>query len=151
MKLSSQEEYGLRCLLQVARSGESLTIAELSRLEGISSPNVAKILRILRRGGAQLVGDATLRAVAVRRARLDEEPGAHEMELQLLVDASARTTRVRPHDRGQNDLALPVPLRDARVDVELDRHAKRGEVLVPVAPRYPRPDRGSEHTKRLRA
>jgi Rrf2 family transcriptional regulator, cysteine metabolism repressor len=51
MKLSSQEEYGLRCLLQVARSGESLTIAELSRLEGISSPNVAKILRLLRRGG----------------------------------------------------------------------------------------------------
>jgi Rrf2 family protein len=51
MKLSSQEEYGLRCLLQVARSGESLSIAELSRLEGISSPNVAKILRVLRRGG----------------------------------------------------------------------------------------------------
>jgi Rrf2 family protein len=51
MKLSSQEEYGLRCLLQVARRGESLTIAELSKLEGISSANVAKILRILRRGG----------------------------------------------------------------------------------------------------
>jgi Rrf2 family protein len=51
MKLSSQEEYGLRCLLQVARRGESLTISELSKLEGISSPNVAKILRLLRRGG----------------------------------------------------------------------------------------------------
>jgi len=51
MKLSTQEEYGLRCLLQVARHGESLTIAELSKLEGISSPNVAKILRVLRRGG----------------------------------------------------------------------------------------------------
>jgi Rrf2 family protein len=51
VKLSSQEEYGLRCLLQVARRGESLTIAELSRLEGISSPNVAKILRLLRKGG----------------------------------------------------------------------------------------------------
>lgn len=51
MKLSSQEEYGLRCLLQVARRGESLTIAELSKLEGISSANVAKILRVLRRGG----------------------------------------------------------------------------------------------------
>jgi Rrf2 family protein len=51
MKLSSQEEYGLRCLLQVARRAESLTISELSRLEGISSPNVAKILRLLRRGG----------------------------------------------------------------------------------------------------
>ena len=52
MKLSAQEEYGLRCLLQMARrAGESLTIAELARLEGISAPNAAKILRVLRRGG----------------------------------------------------------------------------------------------------
>ena len=55
MKLSSQEEYGLRCLLQLARAGEgaSLTIAEVSDREGISSPNVAKIMRLLRR--AELV------------------------------------------------------------------------------------------------
>jgi len=48
MKLSSQEEYGLRCLLQLARAGEgaSLTIAEMSEREGISAPNVAKIMRI---------------------------------------------------------------------------------------------------------
>lgn len=53
MKLSSQEEYGLRCLLQLARAGDgaSLTIAELSRLEGLSAPNVAKMLRLLRRSG----------------------------------------------------------------------------------------------------
>jgi len=53
MKLSTQEEYGLRCLLQLARagSGASLTIAEMSEREGISSPNVAKIMRILRRAG----------------------------------------------------------------------------------------------------
>jgi Rrf2 family protein len=53
MKLSTQEEYGLRCLLQIARAGEgaSLTIAEMSEREGISSPNVAKIMRILRRAG----------------------------------------------------------------------------------------------------
>jgi Rrf2 family iron-sulfur cluster assembly transcriptional regulator len=53
MKLSSMEEYGLRCLLQIARAGESasLTIAELSEREGISTPNVAKIMRILRRAG----------------------------------------------------------------------------------------------------
>lgn len=53
MKLSSQEEYGLRCLLQLARpgSGAALTIAELSEREGISAPNVAKIMRILRRAG----------------------------------------------------------------------------------------------------
>jgi len=53
MKLTSQEEYGLRCLLRVGRDGEgaSRTIPELSRAEGISEPNVAKMMRILRRGG----------------------------------------------------------------------------------------------------
>ncbi len=51
MKLSSQEEYGLRCLLQIARAGEgaSLTIAEVSEREGISASNVAKLMRLLRR------------------------------------------------------------------------------------------------------
>lgn len=52
MKLSSQEEFGLRCLLQLARAGdESQTIAELAKAEGISAPNVAKLLRVLRRAG----------------------------------------------------------------------------------------------------
>ncbi len=53
MKLSSQEEYGLRCLLQIAKQGEggSLTITEMSQREGISAPNVAKLMRILRRAG----------------------------------------------------------------------------------------------------
>ena len=53
MKLSSQEEYGLRCLLRLAREGEtaSLTIPEISQAEGISSFYAAKLMRILRRGG----------------------------------------------------------------------------------------------------
>lgn len=53
MKLTSQEEYGLRCLLRVGREGDgaSLTIPELARAEGISEPNVAKMMRILRRAG----------------------------------------------------------------------------------------------------
>jgi Rrf2 family protein len=53
MKLSSQEDYGLRCLLRVGRVAEaqSLTIPELSRAEGISEPNVAKMMRVLRRSG----------------------------------------------------------------------------------------------------
>jgi Rrf2 family protein len=53
MKLTSQEDYGLRCLLRVGREGQagSLTIPELSRSEGISESNVAKMMRILRRGG----------------------------------------------------------------------------------------------------
>lgn len=52
MKLSAQEEYGLRCLLRLAREeGGSLTIPEVSRSEGISPSYVAKLMRILRRGG----------------------------------------------------------------------------------------------------
>ena len=57
MKLTSQEEYGLRCLLRVGREGagadgsRSLTIPEVARAEGISEPNVAKMMRILRRAG----------------------------------------------------------------------------------------------------
>lgn len=52
MKLTTQEEYGLRCLLQLARKDTGgLTIPELSRREGISQANVAKIMRLLRRTG----------------------------------------------------------------------------------------------------
>jgi Rrf2 family transcriptional regulator, iron-sulfur cluster assembly transcription factor len=53
MKFSSQEEYGLRLLLRVAReAGEKgLTIPEISNGEGITQANVAKILRIMRIGG----------------------------------------------------------------------------------------------------
>ncbi|MBL8219782.1 MAG: Rrf2 family transcriptional regulator, partial [Bryobacterales bacterium] len=53
MKLSAQEEYGLRCLIHMARlqDGESLSIPEISRAEGLSIPNVAKLMRLLRLGG----------------------------------------------------------------------------------------------------
>ena len=53
MKLSAQEEYGLRCLLYMARHGEdrSHSVPEISRAEGLSVPNVAKLMRILRLGG----------------------------------------------------------------------------------------------------
>ena len=53
MKFSTQEEYGLRCLLRVAKesSGKGLTIPEISKAEGITTHNTAKILRALRLGG----------------------------------------------------------------------------------------------------
>jgi Rrf2 family transcriptional regulator, iron-sulfur cluster assembly transcription factor len=53
MKLSSHEEYGLRCLLRIGFAGEghSVTIPEISEAEGVSIAYVAKLLRILRRGG----------------------------------------------------------------------------------------------------
>lgn len=54
MKISAQEEYGLRCLLQLARAesqGESLTIAQVATLEGISVANAGKLMWILNKAG----------------------------------------------------------------------------------------------------
>ena len=53
MKFSSQEEYGMRLLLRIAKSDSpnGLTIPEISELEGISAANTAKILRSLRLAG----------------------------------------------------------------------------------------------------
>jgi len=53
MKFSTQEEFGLRCLLRIAHTGDggSLTIPDISQAEGLSDANVAKILRLLRLGG----------------------------------------------------------------------------------------------------
>ena len=53
MKFSTQEEYGMRLLLRIAKSDSptGLTIPEISELEGISVSNAGKILRILRLAG----------------------------------------------------------------------------------------------------
>ncbi|HEU4431994.1 MAG TPA: Rrf2 family transcriptional regulator [Pyrinomonadaceae bacterium] len=54
MKISAQEEYGLRCLLQLARAdtiGQSLTLAQIAQLEGISTANAGKLLWILSKAG----------------------------------------------------------------------------------------------------
>jgi Rrf2 family protein len=53
MKITAQEEYGLRCLLQLARAGEgqSLSIPDIATAEGLSAPYVAKLLAVLRQEG----------------------------------------------------------------------------------------------------
>lgn len=53
MKFSTQEEYGLRCMLRISKtdSPNGLTIPEISQMEGLSTANVGKILRLLRLGG----------------------------------------------------------------------------------------------------
>jgi Rrf2 family protein len=49
----AQEEYGLRCLVQVARhrGEEPLTIPEIAEREGLSPEYTAKLMRALRTGG----------------------------------------------------------------------------------------------------
>ena len=53
MKVSAQEEYGLRCLLQLAQlgGGEFLTLAQIAELEGLSVANAGKLLWILNKAG----------------------------------------------------------------------------------------------------
>lgn len=54
MKFTAQEEYSIRLLLRIAKYyklGMTVTIPELSRAEGISQHNAAKLLRLLRIGG----------------------------------------------------------------------------------------------------
>jgi Rrf2 family protein len=52
MQLLAQEEYGLRCLLALARHGvDPRTIHEVAEAEGLSPDYAAKLLRELRRGG----------------------------------------------------------------------------------------------------
>jgi len=54
MKISAQEEYGLRCLLQLAQlrdEGGFLTLAQIAKREGISVANAGKLLWILNKAG----------------------------------------------------------------------------------------------------
>jgi Rrf2 family protein len=53
MKITAQEEYGLRILLRVAgcKDADGMSIPQLSEAEGITSHYVAKLTRILRMEG----------------------------------------------------------------------------------------------------
>jgi Rrf2 family transcriptional regulator, iron-sulfur cluster assembly transcription factor len=54
MKISAHEEYGLRCLVQLAHAGvtdSSLTLNQIAEREGLSFPNAAKLMSILVRAG----------------------------------------------------------------------------------------------------
>lgn len=53
MKITAQEEYGLRCIVQLASAppGEPLTGSEIARREGLSYPYAEKLLGILKRTG----------------------------------------------------------------------------------------------------
>lgn len=53
MKITAQEEYGLRILIRIAscRDEEGMSIPQLSEAEGLSSHYIAKLTRILRMEG----------------------------------------------------------------------------------------------------
>ena len=53
MKITAQEEYGLRCIVQLASSppGKPLKGSEIARREGLSYPYADKLLHILKKAG----------------------------------------------------------------------------------------------------
>jgi len=53
MKISAQEEYGLRCLVQLATltEDESLTLNQIAEREGISAANAGKLMWLLNKAG----------------------------------------------------------------------------------------------------
>jgi Rrf2 family protein len=70
MKLTANEEYGLRCLVRIGYAGQGLTIPEISQAEGVSPAYAAKILRVLRKGG--FVKAARCKAGGYTLARMPE-------------------------------------------------------------------------------
>jgi len=52
MKITAQEEYGLRCVLRLAKAESgSITLPEVAAAEGLSVPYVAKLMAVLRNAG----------------------------------------------------------------------------------------------------
>ncbi len=113
MKITAQEEYGLRLLIRIAgcRNEEGMTISHLSEEEGLSTHYVAKLTRMLRmegfinstpgnKGGyvlAKAAEDVNINQVlkALGGALFDEEfCGFHAGSLKLCthsVDCSSRS------------------------------------------------------------
>ena len=52
MKITAQEEYGLRCLMRLARAPDrTATLPEIAAAEGLSAAYVAKLMGVLRHAG----------------------------------------------------------------------------------------------------
>src|SRR3977135_1969458 len=91
MKISAQEEYGLRCLLQLARADaqdESLTLTQIAGLEGISVANAGKLMWILNKSG--LVQSQGGSKGVYRLARPASEVRLNEV-ISVLNDESVET------------------------------------------------------------
>jgi Rrf2 family protein len=82
MKITAQEEYGLRCLLRLAQAETgSVTLPEVASAEGLSIPYVAKIMAVLRDAG--IVDSVRGRAGGYSLARPAEDIGLGSLLLVL--------------------------------------------------------------------
>ena len=149
MKVSAQEEYGLRCLLQLARlrDGESLTLAQIAELEGISVANARKLLWILSKaglvhslrgtkGGYQLARPATaIRLSEIIRVLDDDQVEGHCKSYTGVLDVCVHTgdCGIRPvivglHEIVQNALSgiTLAQLIDTEAKVDATLHQIQG-------------------------
>ncbi|MCS7045403.1 MAG: Rrf2 family transcriptional regulator [Gemmataceae bacterium] len=82
MKISAQEEYGLRCLLRLAKAPQhTLTLPEIAAAEGMSVPYVAKLMAVMRDAG--LIDSLRGRCGGYRLSRPPEEIGLGSLLLTL--------------------------------------------------------------------
>jgi Rrf2 family protein len=82
MKITAQEEYGLRCLLRLAKAESgSITLPEVAAAEGLSVPYVAKLMAVLRHAG--LLESVRGRSGGYSLARPAEEIGLGSLLLIL--------------------------------------------------------------------
>ena len=83
MKITAQEEYGLRCLLRLAQAelGQSLTLPEVASAEGLSVAYAAKLLAVLRQAG--LIASVRGRSGGYRLARPPASIGLGSLLLVL--------------------------------------------------------------------
>jgi Rrf2 family protein len=79
MKFSSTEEYGLRCMLQMAKKGieGNTTIVELAQKEALTTAYVAKIMSILRKAG--LVQSIRGQSGGYQLSKSPQEINVHEV------------------------------------------------------------------------
>lgn len=105
MKISAQEEYGLRCLLQLARleAGESLTLNQLAEREGISQANAGKLMWLMNKAGLVISTRGTKGGYTLARPAsevrvsevirvLDDDLEGHCKSYTGVLDACVHTT-----------------------------------------------------------
>jgi len=87
MRITAVEEYGLRCLLALARQGQGkqLSIPEIAEMEGLSVPYVSKLLAILRRAGL-VTAERDVRAASRSLALLTRSASTRCLKFWRTVD-----------------------------------------------------------------
>ena len=110
MKITAQEEYGLRCLLRLAKAESGVaTLPEIAVAEGLSQPYVAKLMAVLRNAG--IIESTRGRTGGYRLAQPIDTVGLGTLLQMCIRDSSctcAATTisRRRPRKKCANANAI---------------------------------------------